>query len=353
MKVLTSLKNFSEILSFLSKFQAKDFQDFSLEATKDCLSGTYLTPFCGLRIKEQAEVKEPGRFNLGMLGLLSKALRNFENGDLLLERNGSNLLLKSGYFLWSLNETLNEVNLPKIDFHQEPIILPSMTFKKSLSNSLPFVGGPMDLAILFDCRETELRIIACDGHRLNFLGLPVEKGAPWKKLLPSSILSILKKVLPEEGEIKLRPLERFLSVSFDDTLIVLSTLEESYLNYSKIMKRDTGFRSFKIRTVSLCQALSAISNFSDGVKFELNRNRLKLRASSELGTFEFQVRGESSFENFSICFNPYYFLQAVKSFEGVEELELFFKSPEEKCVIKGLSGEKHLHFLMPIIREGI
>jgi len=344
MKVSISLEDFKEILSFLSKFQAEQLQSFTLKAIRNSLEGTFLSSTCAAKIRKEAKVEREGKFNLGMLGSLAKALKGFESGELMLERNNSCLILKSKHFLLRLNENTDEIVFPEITF-QGRITVPIGEFKKALQISLPFAGGQLN-SILLDCEEKKLRIVASDGYRLNYLELPVAEPFTWRALLPPSILSRLIRVLPNQGEASLLPAEKFLCISFENRIIAMGVLSEKYFDYQRILKKDDDFKPFKVSAEKLFQALSAGAAFADRIKFEFNRNELKLFVISEQGTLETQTQGQGSI-NLSIFFNPRFFMEAVEAFEDEKELELFVKSPSNKCEIRS-STRKHQHFLMPI-----
>jgi DNA polymerase-3 subunit beta len=342
MKASISLNQFKEILSFLSKFQS-DFQNFSLQAIKNSLEGTFLSPSCAAKIRKKAEVNGEGKFSLGRLGSLAKAFQKFESQETVtLEQKDSVLIIKSNQFYFRLNESKDEIIFPEVIF-QASTSLSMKEFKKALQIALPFAGGPLN-SILFECEDQKLKIISSDGYRLNFLELKTLEPSTWRRLLAPSILLRLVKTLPNSGTIRLLPSERFLCVSFEDKIVALGILEEKYPDYKKIMQQR-GFQPFKVPMESLLQALSAGAAFTEKVKLQFKGNLLKLSAFSEQGMFDFDIQGQGSIQNLTIFFNSSLFREAIEAFDG-EQLELHLKSPLDKCIIK--DGESHQHFLMPI-----
>jgi DNA polymerase III sliding clamp (beta) subunit (PCNA family) len=340
-----SLTDFKEILSFLSKFSS-DIQNFTLQARQNSVEGTFLSSICAAKIRKEAKVNKEGRFNLGRLGSLAKAFHGMDNkGTVTLEKKDSSLILKSDQFLFKLNENKDEIIFPEVTF-QSSTSLSMKEFKKALQAALPFAGGQLN-SILFECEDQKLKIISSDGYRLNFLELKTLEPSSWRKLLAPSILWRLVKTLGNSGTIRLLPSERFLCVSFEDKIIALGVLEEKYPDYKRIMQQE-GFQPFKVSIEPLLQALSAGSAFTEKIKLQFKEDSVKLSASSEQGTFDFDIQGQGSIQNLTIAFNPNLFKEAIEAFDG-EELELRLKSPLDKCIIT--KGKGHQHFLMPIHEE--
>jgi DNA polymerase III sliding clamp (beta) subunit (PCNA family) len=127
--------------------------------------------------------------------------------------------------------------------------------------------------------------------------------------------------------------------------MAMGVLEEKYFDYQRILKTDSSFKSFKVPAEPFFQALSAGAAFADKVKFEFNKNKLKLVVTSEQGILETRTSGQGSL-NLSIVFNPRFFAEAVEAFQDQEELKLLVKSSTNRCEIT--AGGGHRHFLMPI-----
>lgn len=213
---------------------------------------------------------------------------------------------------------------------------------------------PAMMGILIQVKESEIRAVATDGHRLSRFSYVIEKPARLAKdiIVPAKAMTILTKAV-ETGSCTISTSATHVRFVYDHSVLVSRIIEETYPNYESVIPQDNA----KTAIVNRDQAVASIRRVSlyasattHQVKLELGANSLKLSAQDVDfgGEATETLPCEYSGDPLEIGFNATY-LTDILSHMDAERVMFKFGTPTRAGIVVPAEEAQHESTLMLIM----
>lgn len=255
------------------------------------------------------------------------------------------------------------------DFPQFPETLSGKTLKmgqsllarmihKTLYSTSKDETRPVLNGVLWQISETDMRMVATDGHRLAKIAVQQGGPADFKKdvIVPAKTLNQLTRLFGEQDvEVEVIIAENHVVFALDGTTLYSRIMEGPYPNYEQVIPTDND-KSLIVDREALNAAVRRVSILSNAlthqVKFDISSGKMELSASDrDIGgeardTLETEYTGES----IQVGYNAHYVMEILKH---VESSQVIFElsSPVRAGLVKPSEqqeGEDYLCLLMPL-----
>ncbi len=367
MKFTITRQNLHQALSAVSasipsKTTLPVLSNILFEAREDNIrmSGTDLD--VSVRIGVPADIVETGS-----LTAPGKKLREItrELADQPVEVNtrGDQIEMKCGRSHFKLN------GLPSADFP----VLPEITFDGgwsakgkdllslirhtafavSTEESRPVLNG-----VLWELRDSEMRMVATNGHRLAKMTIPAGPSleTTTQLIVPPAALGHVQRLFDAKETISVARTGNHLGFASDETEVYTRLIEGTYPNYDQVIPRDND-RFAVIQRKPLESAVRRVaavaSDQTHRIRMEFEGETLKLNVlTPDLGEAHDEIEVTYEGEPFAIGFNANYLLEVLR-YVGTDEIRMGFKAPERAATVEPIMEESaeaadYLCLVMPL-----
>lgn len=208
---------------------------------------------------------------------------------------------------------------------------------------------------LLDLRDSVLRCVATDGHRLAMCETTLDESATKTRrqvILPRKGVLELQRLLDAgDGTLELEIGRNHLRVRRGDFIFTSKLIDGRFPDYEAVVPIGAD----KILSVSrdeLRAALQRASILSNekyrGVKLEVSPNRLQIVAHNpeqEEAVEELEVA--TPVDGLGVGFNVNYLLDALGALRGTE-VSLCLRDSNSSCLIRDVDNERSRHVVMPL-----
>jgi len=226
-------------------------------------------------------------------------------------------------------------------------------YSTSKDETRPVLNG-----VLWQISETDMRMVATDGHRLA--KMEVQQGGPagFQKdvIVPAKTLNQLIRLFGEQDvEVEVIVAENHVVFALDGTTLYSRVMEGPYPNYEQVIPTDND-KTLIVDREALNAAVRRVSILSNAlthqVKFDISSGKMELSASDrDIGgeardTLETEYKGESM----QVGYNANYVIEILKHMESSKVI-FELSSPVRAGLVKPLEqqkGEDYLCLLMPL-----
>lgn len=224
-------------------------------------------------------------------------------------------------------------------------------FAASTEESRPILNG-----VLWELRETFMRMVATNGHRLAKMEIPVTGStAPAGDLIiPPKALEQVRKLFPAEEELEIARGDNHLGFKSPFTAVYTRLVEGPYPNYEQVIPKDNDRYCLadKAALIGALKRMSVIaSDQTHRIKMSFNTGMLKFSVTTpDLGEAQDELPVKYTGDQLDIGFNATYLLEILR-YMPTEEVRLTFKAPERAATIEpeGWSDPaKYLCLVMPL-----
>jgi DNA polymerase-3 subunit beta len=214
---------------------------------------------------------------------------------------------------------------------------------------------PAMMGVLFQSKESELRAVSTDGHRLVRLVHKLAQTAQLKKdvVIPAKALAVLGKSL-DDGPVTIALSDTHARFSFGQSFLVSRLIDEAYPPYESVIPPDND----KIMTVRRDDLISSIrrvalyaSATTHQVRFDLGAGSITLTAQDiDFGGEAKEVISCTfSGETLAIAFNAVYLTDILSHLE-TEQVSFRFSTPTRAGIVSPVGAEKDevIMLVMPV-----
>ncbi|MEO0102326.1 MAG: DNA polymerase III subunit beta [candidate division WOR-3 bacterium] len=246
----------------------------------------------------------------------------------------------------------------------EPLPLPkelefdfSAPLLQELFNNTSFAiskesGRPAISGILWEIQEKETRMVATDGHRLALIKKEGEYGKIKKiqVIVPPKPFEILKKTGVEKMKVYVN--STIIAFQGEDCQMISRLIEGPYPDYEKVIPEKYPYCLSCSRT-ELVGALNRTLIFAPPltklVIFNLQKKKIFLETSSEVGISKEEIKGQYKGEEMKVGVNGLSLNEILKHMES-EEVDLELVSATQALVIREKTEKKEKVFLLMPMR---
>lgn len=207
--------------------------------------------------------------------------------------------------------------------------------------------------MLFELNESELRVVATDGHRLGLAKakLAEKVSSPLQVILPRKGVLELQRILGTEGEVRLALSSNHIQVQLEGVRFTSKLIDGKFPEYSRVIPVDPP-RIVKADRVLLRSALQRAAILSNekyrGIRLGLKPGLMMLQAHNpEQEEAEEELEVTHDGEALEIGFNVNYLLEALAAVE-TEQVELGFTDGSNSCLIQAPGDSQAMYVVMPM-----
>jgi DNA polymerase-3 subunit beta len=328
----------------------------NVSASEIELTGTDLE--VGLRTHCPASIEEPGAITINGKKIF-EIVKSLPEGQVVsLEQKDETVEIRAGESEFKI------LCLPKEDYPQVPepkfekkLFLPLKDVKEMIERVYYAITQEQRYYLngaLLSLKEKELELVSTDGHRLSY----TSKGQDDLKLDKEISVIVAKKTLNEirkfdDETVEFDYDENNLFFKVGTRTLISRIIESKFPNYQAVIPKENP-HTLSLSREELANAIRRVSLLSSerskGIKFYLEKNRLKLFSSNpEIGEARDRMDVDYKGPNLEIGFNAQYlldFLTAVVS----EQVTFEIKDENSAVLLKPQAEEdiKNIYVLMPM-----
>ncbi|MFH1846109.1 MAG: DNA polymerase III subunit beta [Candidatus Omnitrophota bacterium] len=255
------------------------------------------------------------------------------------------------------------IGLPKEEFPQLPLFKnkDSITInQKKLKEMLTLTDFAVSKddtryilnGLLFNIKEDKIRLVATDGRRLAAIDrtLTTKTLTEKKAIIPTKALVEVKRMLKDEGDIKIEFSENQVLFDFSNSFIISRMIEGEYPNYQNVIPEKTQ-QEIRVSREAFLSATKRASIFTDqdsmAIKLDIKKKKMTISKNTPyLGEAKEEIDIEyTGTEDIEIGFNPKYLIDVLKCLDG-EEVALEVTSPNKPGVIRW--GDEYTYVILPM-----
>jgi DNA polymerase-3 subunit beta len=178
--------------------------------------------------------------------------------------------------------------------------------------------------LLFDLRETSLRCVATDGHRLALCESPLENGAQTKRQI----------IVPRKG---VQELQRLLEGGDRELELEMG---RGHLRVKRIDR--------EVLRASLQRAAILSNEKYRGVRLEVSPGQLKISAHNpEQEEAQEEVEADTKVDDLAVGFNVNYLLDALSALKD-EHVVIALRDANSSALVREAANDRCRHVVMPL-----
>ena len=276
-----------------------------------------------------------------------------------ISQSGDKVAVQAGRSRFSL------ASLPANDFPSndeveatERVAVPEAALKELIERTA-FAMAQQDVryylnGLLFDLRDSALRCVATDGHRLALCEANLDGGAGSKRqiIVPRKGVQELQRLL--EGGDRTLELElgrSHIRVKRDDVTFTSKLIDGKFPDYEAVIPIGAD-REVRIDREVLRAALQRASILSNekyrGVRVEVSPGQLKISAHNpEQEEAQEEVEADTHVDALAIGFNVNYLLDALGALRD-EFVVLQLRDANSSALVRGADNQHARHVVMPL-----
>ena len=208
--------------------------------------------------------------------------------------------------------------------------------------------------LLFDLRESSLRCVATDGHRLALCEAALEAGASTKRqiIVPRKGVTELQRLLEGgERELELEMGRSHLRVKRDDVTFTSKLIDGRFPDYEAVIPigADKEVRiDREVLRASLQRAAILSNEKYRGVRIEVSPGQLKISAHNpEQEEAQEEVEADTRVSDLAVGFNVNYLLDALTALKD-ENVVIALRDANSSALVREASNERCRHVVMPL-----
>ncbi|MFW6090026.1 MAG: DNA polymerase III subunit beta [Gemmatimonadota bacterium] len=318
-----------------------------IEADADGLrmSGTDLD--IAVSVETPAEIDDEGALTVPAKKLQELA-RELPEAPARVETSGDRLELACGRAHFRLNGLPRDEfpTFPEVDFTESWRIpgrvlrglIHQTSFAVSTEESRPILNG-----VLWQLGETEMRMVATNGHRLALKRVPADApGAPETELIvPPNALKQVERLFEEDDEIEVATTDNHLGFRRGGTQIYTRLIDGPYPNYQQVIPSESD-KSAIADKEELAHALRRMavvaSEQTHRVRFSFAGNTLRFAVETpDLGEAHEEMEVQYEGDALEIGFNATYVLEVLR-YMPTDAVRMAFTAPERAATIEPVPG---------------
>src|SRR5574344_551293 len=274
-------------------------------------------------------------------------------------QTGDKVTVSAGRSRFTL-ATLPSNDFPSVDEVEatDRIAISEATLKELIERT-SFAMAQQDVryylnGLLFDVRDTLLRCVATDGHRLALCETPLETGTGNKRqiIVPRKGVTELQRLLEGgDREIELEIGRSHIRMKRDDAMFTSKLIDGRFPDYEAVIPIGAD-RLVTVDRELLKASLQRAAILSNekyrGVRVEVSPGQLKISAHNpEQEEARDEVEVDTQVSDLAIGFNVNYLLDALSALRD-EQVVIQLRDSNSSALVREASNEKSRHVVMPL-----
>ena len=304
-------------------------------------------------VQREGEVTVPARKLLDIVRMLPDGVAIGVNLD------GEKLTLSSGRSRYTL-ATLPATDFPATDQFETIESVEIQEDKlKNLLDKTSFAMANQDVryylnGLLFEFKDSTLRTVATDGHRLAVCDLDDKVSIKENRqiIVPrKGVMELVRMLTDSKEKVMLGLGKNHVRLQKGQTALTSKLIDGRFPDYQAVIPVGAD-RKIVADRAALTQALQRAAILSNekykGVRLEASGKGLKIVAHNpQHEEAEEELEAETNFESLAIGFNVLYLLDALNAIE-TEDVSLEMRDANSSCLITAAKGGADRHVVMPL-----
>ena len=291
---------------------------------------------------------------------LFEIIRALPDGSrITVSQTGDKITVQAGRSRFTL-ATLPANDFPSVDEVEatERVVVPEAALKELIERTA-FAMAQQDVryylnGLLFDLRDSILRCVATDGHRLALCETALENdnGAKRQIIVPRKGVTELQRLLEGgEREVELEVGRSHVRMKRDDVTFTSKLIDGRFPDYEAVIPIGAD-REVKVERETLRASLQRAAILSNekyrGVRVEVTPGQLKISAHNpEQEEAQEEIEADTVVSDLAIGFNVNYLLDALSALR-VEHVVIQLRDSNSSALVREASSEKSRHVVMPL-----
>lgn len=229
---------------------------------------------------------------------------------------------------------------------------------RELVNQTIFCTAPNDnnkmmAGELFEVIDSELKVVALDGHRIAIRKKKLEGRADdVKVVVPGKTLNEISKILSTDADdmMNIYFSNNHILFEFDQTIVVSRLIEGEYFKISQMLSSDyeTRITANKKEMLGSIDRATLLIKESDKKPIILNitDGNMEVKVVSSIGSLNENVAVEKEGKDIMIGFNPKFLMDALVKIDD-ENVDIYLLNPKAPCFIRD-KEENYIYLILPV-----
>jgi DNA polymerase-3 subunit beta len=206
---------------------------------------------------------------------------------------------------------------------------------------------------LFELKDSNLKVVSLDGHRVSIRNLELKESCDEKKVIvPGKTLIEISKILSGEMDsfVNIFFTKNHIVFEFDETTVVSRLIEGEYFRIEQMLSNDYETKV----TVNKKEFLNCIDRatllIKEGDKkpiiIQVNDGEMNLKITSGVGSMNEEIVIEKEGKDILIGFNPKFLIDALRVIDD-ETITLYMVNPKAPCFIRN-EEQSYIYLILPV-----
>jgi DNA polymerase III subunit beta len=204
--------------------------------------------------------------------------------------------------------------------------------------------------------DNRLIMVASDGRRLSYIHRNIEGSFNDIRgiIIPAKILTILRKLLPGEGNVFIAVTEKNIFIKFGSYKFSSSLIEGKFPNYNKVIPEQQDY-TIIVQKKDLENAVKRVSLMVEQkarrVYLNVQQDTLAITSDQvEIGMAKEEIPCQVNGPDGTIVLNYVYLLEPLKEIKE-EEVVIEFTQTDKTISMKTKPDNKSVHIIMPMQKK--
>jgi len=274
-------------------------------------------------------------------------------------QSGEKVTVQAGRSRFTL-ATLPANDFPSVDEVEatERVAIPEAGLKELIERTA-FAMAQQDVryylnGLLFDLRDSTLRCVATDGHRLALCETALESGSTTKRqiIVPRKGVTELQRLLEGgDRQVELEVGRSHVRMKRDDVTFTSKLIDGRFPDYEAVIPIGAD-REVRVDREALRASLQRAAILSNekyrGVRVEVSPGQLKISAHNpEQEEAQEEIEADTKVSDLAIGFNVNYLLDALSALRD-EHVVIQLRDANSSALVREAANEKSRHVVMPL-----
>lgn len=206
-------------------------------------------------------------------------------------------------------------------------------------------------------KNSYLRMVSSDGHRLSLMEVEVESDLSGLKmdraiLVPRKGVQEIRKFCEGEEQLAVGFEEKQAVIKTDGAVIIIRLLNGEFPDYKNIIQVIDKEKYIEINRISLMNSMKRMNLFTEdrynAVKFNIEKNKLILSSQNiDIGSAKDELNIIYNDKQMNLGFNGKYFVESLQVMKS-EKIKAYINSEESPCMILGDDDPGYISVIMPM-----
>jgi len=338
-----------------------------LETVKDGITVTATDLEIGLRGTYPATIHDEGKITLSAKKLY-EVVREVPDGDVTLQTEENHwTVIKAGKSHFKMRG-LSPDDFPSIpEFEEKKLVsldpsIFSMLIRRTIAavsegDTRQILNGVL-LETVLDGKQTKLRLVGTDGHRLALAESPIQEAfwgsgeTPRQIVIPKKAVMEVRRLLDEGvSDLAVGLTQNLIGFRMGGVFLFSRLLEGTFPNYQQVVPPE-GDHTIGIQRPEFEGMLKRVALFSrektHAVTLEVTKGKVSLASNDpEVGEAREEMAAAYEGGKITVGFNARYLLEAIGSMDA-DMVFLEIANALSPCLIRQKEGREFLCVIMPL-----